>query len=125
MLKINLGDSPMEEDNLNINLDDEEISNEIKEEFKKTGKIHIEKTGSDGEDVKIDVDKNKKTVDVNVSDDGKKTNVKVGLSGVQVEEDGESKVNIKFWPIFLFVGLIITGVLFTIYKIVELIINAI
>ena len=29
----------MEEDNLNINLDDEEISYEIKEEFKKTGKI--------------------------------------------------------------------------------------
>ena len=115
----------MEENNLNISLDDEEISNEIKEEFKKTGKIHIEKTGSDGEDVKIDVDKNKKTVDVNVNDDGKKTNVKVGLSGVQVEEDGESKVNIKFWPIFLFVGLIITGVLFTIYKIVELIISAI
>ena len=56
---------------------------------------------------------------VNVSD-----KVRV-LTGVQVEEDGESKVNIKFWPIFLFVGLIITGVLFTIYKIVELIINSI
>ena len=27
-----------------------------KKEFKKTGKIHIEKTGDDGEDVKIDVD---------------------------------------------------------------------
>ena len=113
----------MGEDNLSIKLDDKEISDELKEEFKKSGKIHIEKTGSDGEDVKIDVDKNKKTVDVNVDEDGKKTNVKIGLSGVKVEKNGESEVNIKFWPIFLFAGLVISGVLFAIYKIVELIVK--
>ena len=27
-----------------------------------------------------------------------KTNVKIGLSGIKVEKDGKSKVNIKFWP---------------------------
>ena len=115
----------MSKDDLNIKIDDDTLSDEIKKELKKTGKVHIEKTGSDGEDVKIDVDKNKKTVNVNVNDEGKKTNVKIGLSGVKVEEDGKSKVSIKFWPIFLFAGVVIIGVLFTIYKIVELIINSI
>jgi len=112
------------EDNSSINVDNEDISDEMKEEFKKSGKIHIEKTGSDGEDVKIDVDKNNKTVDVNVDEDGKKTNVKIGLSGIKVDKDGKQKVNIQFWPIFLFIGLLVSGVLFTIYKIVELIVSS-
>ena len=111
------------EDNSSINVDNEDISDEMKEEFKKSGKIHIEKTGSDGEDVKIDVDKNKKTVDVNVDEDGKKTNVKIGLSGIKVDKDGKQKVNIQFWPIFLFIGLIACGFFFLIYKVIELIIK--
>jgi len=114
----------MNEDNLNINIDDKDISEEMKEEFKKSGKIHIEKTGSDGEDVKVDVDRNKKTVDVNVDEDGKKTNVKIGLSGIKVDKDGKEKVNIQFWPIFLFIGALVSGVLFAIYKIVELIVKS-
>jgi len=109
--------------NENVNLDGEDITDEMKEEFDETGKLHIEKTGDDGEDVKIDVDKNKKTVDVNVSEDGKKTNVKIGLSGVKVMENGKQKVNIQFWPIFLFITVIISAVLFTLYKIVELIVK--
>ena len=97
--------------NENVNLDGEDITDEMNEEFDETGKLHIEKTGDDGEDVKIDVDKNKKTVDVNVSEDGKKTNVKIGLSGVKVMENGKQKVNIQFWPIFLFITVIISAVL--------------
>ena len=112
------------EDNSSINVDNEDISDEMKEEFKKSGKIHIEKTGSDGEDVKIDVDKYKKTVVVKTDEDGKKTNVKIGLSGIKVNKDGKQKVNIQFWPIFLFIGLLVSGVLFAIYKIVELILSS-
>tara|TARA_B110000438_G_C15432191_1_gene486672 strand:- start:273 stop:611 length:339 start_codon:yes stop_codon:yes gene_type:complete len=111
----------MVSDDTNINEND--ISDQIKEEFKKTGKIHIEKTGDDGEDVKVDVDRNKKTVDVNVDEDGKKTNVKIGLSGLKVIKDGKQTVNIQFWPIFLFIILIFSAVLFAVYKIVELIVR--
>ena len=114
----------MKIDDKEINFDSKDMTDEMKKEFKKTGKIHIEKTGDDGEDVKIDVDKNKKTVDVNVSEDGKKTNVKIGLSGIKVVENGKQKVNIQFWPIFLFITVIISAVLFTLYKIVELIQNS-
>ena len=113
----------MKIDEKEINFDSKDLTDEMKKEFKKTGKLHIEKTGDDGEDVKIDVDKNKKTVDVNVSEDGKKTNVKIGLSGVKVMENGKQKVNIQFWPIFLFITVIISAVLFTLYKIVELIVR--
>ena len=101
----------MKIDDKEINFDSKDMTDEMKKKFKKTGKIHIEKTGDDGEDVKIDVDKNKKTVDVNVSEDGKKTNVKIGLSGIKVVENGKQKVNIQFWPIFLFITVIISAVL--------------
>jgi len=111
----------MSEDNVNI--DENDISDDMKEEFNKSGKIHIEKTGNDGEDVKVDVDKNKKTVDVNVDKDGKKTNVKIGFSGIKVDKDGQNKVNIQFWPIFVFLGLFIGGIFFAIYKIVEFIVK--
>ncbi|MAW74972.1 MAG: hypothetical protein CMG09_03495 [Candidatus Marinimicrobia bacterium] len=113
----------MKIDDKEINFDSKDMTDEMKKEFKKTGKIHIEKTGDDGEDVKIDVDKNKKTVDVNVNEDGKKTNVKIGLSGIKVVENGKQKVNIQFWPIFLFITVVISAVLFTLYKIVELIVR--
>ena len=104
-------------------MSNDDISDELKEEFKKTGKIHIEKTGDNGEDVKVDVDKNEKTVAVNVDKNGKKTNVKIGFSGIKVIENGKDKVNVQFWPIFVFIGLFFCGVFFAIYKIVELIVR--
>ena len=43
----------MKIDDKEINFDSKDMTDEMKKEFKKTGKIHIEKTGDDGEDVKI------------------------------------------------------------------------
>ena len=99
-----------------------DISDDLIEEFEKTGKIHIEKD-QDGEKVVIDVDKDSKTVNVNKSGDG--TNVKVGITGVKVnDKDGKSIVNIPFIPIFIFAFCVLGGLLFFIYKIAELIISA-
>ena len=71
----------------------------------------------------IDVDKDSKTVNVNKSGEG--TNVKVGITGVKVnDKDGKSIVNIPFIPIFIFAFCVLGGLLFFIYKIAELIIAA-
>jgi len=104
------------------NLQSSNTSENLREEFEKTGKIHIEKD-QDGEKVVIDVDKDSKTVNVNKSGDG--TNVKVGITGVKVnDKDGKSIVNIPFIPIFIFAFCVLGGLLFFIYKIAELIIGA-
>ena len=115
----------MEEDKtIDINLDDRDITDDEKKEIKDSDKVHIHKTDNDGEEVDINIDKNKKTVNVNVNNekDGKKTNVKIGFSGIKVK-DGDDSVNIRFWPIFLFIGLIACGFFFLIYKVIELIIK--
>tara|TARA_B100000029_G_scaffold182962_1_gene180595 strand:+ start:451 stop:798 length:348 start_codon:yes stop_codon:yes gene_type:complete len=113
-----------DKNNLNIDLDNEEINDDIKKEMKKSDTIHIHKTDDDGKEVDININKGKKTVNVNVNkdNDGKKTNVKIGFSGIKVK-DGEESVNIQFWPIFVFVGLVICGFFFLIYKIIELFIK--
>ena len=99
-----------------------DISDDLREEFEKTGKILID-NDQDGEKVVIDVDKDSKTVNVNKSGDG--TNVKVGITGVKVnDKDGKSIVNIPFIPIFIFAFCVLGGLLFFIYKIAELIISA-
>ena len=104
------------------NVTSHNTSENLKEEFEKTGKIHIEKD-QDGEKVIIDVDKDSKTVNINKSADG--TNVKVGITGVKVnDKDGKSIVNIPFIPIFIFAFCVLGGLLFFIYKIAELIIGA-
>ena len=101
--------------NLNIDLDNEKMTDDIKKEIKESDTIHIHKTDDDGDEINIDIDKNKKTVNVNVDNEGKKTNVTVGFSGVKVKS-GEKLVNIRFWPFYVFVGLVILGILFLIYK---------
>ena len=113
-----------DENNLDIDLDNEEITDDIKKEMKESDTIHIHKTDDNGKEVDINIDKDKKTVNVNVNkdNDGKKTNVKIGFSGIKVK-DGEESVNIQFWPIFVFIGLVICGFFFLIYKIVELFIK--
>ena len=113
-----------DKNNLNIDLDNEEITDETKNEMKKSEHIHIHKTNDDGKEVDIDIDKNKKSVNVNVNKDkdGKKTNVKIGISGLKVK-DGDKSVNIRFWPIFLFVAFIVCGFFFLIYKVIELFIK--
>ena len=110
-----------DKNNLNVDLDNEEITDDIKKEMKESDTIHIHKTNNEGKEVDIDIDKNKKTVNVNINknNDGEKKNVKIGLSGIKVNDGGES-VNIQFWPIFLFVGLVICGFFFLIYKLIEL-----
>ena len=106
----------MEDKNtLNVDLDNEKITDDLKKEMKESDTIHIHKTDDDGDEVDINIDKNKKTVNINVDNEGKKTNVKVGFSGVKVKT-GEESVNIRFWPFYVFVGLVIFGILFLIYK---------
>tara|TARA_Y100001970_G_C14184367_1_gene831657 strand:- start:1295 stop:1639 length:345 start_codon:yes stop_codon:yes gene_type:complete len=114
----------MENEKINIDLDNEEITDDIKKEMESSDTIHIHKTDNDGEEVDINIDKHKKTVNVNINkdNDGEKTNVNIGLSGIKVE-DGEDSVNIQFWPIFVFAGLVICGFFFLIYKVVELFIK--
>ena len=112
------------ENNKEKNVTPPNTSENLREEFKKTGKIHIEKD-EDGKKVVIDVDKDSRTVNVNKTVDGKKTSVKVGITGVKInDEDGKSIVNIPFIPIFIFAFCVLGGFLFFIYKIAELIIGA-
>ena len=106
--------------NLNIDLDNKKITDDIKKEMKESDTIHIHKTDDDGEEFDIDIDKNKKTVNVNFkkNKEGKKTNVKIGFSGIK-GKDGEKSINIPFWPIYIFLGLVIGVLLFLIYKVIE------
>ena len=89
--------------------------------MKKSDNVHIHKTNDEGKEVDIDINQSKKTVNVNVNKDngGKKTNVKIGFSGIKVK-DGKESVNIQFWPIFIFIGIVISGFFFLIYKVIEL-----
>ena len=103
--------------NLDIDLDNEKMTDDIRKEIKESDTVHIHKTDDDGDEVDINIDKNKKTVNINVDNEGKKTNVKVGFSGVKVKT-GEESVNIRFWPFYVFVGLVIFGLLFLIYKLI-------
>ena len=106
-----------------IIIDDQEISKEIKEELKHSDEVRIHKTNNEGEEVDIDISKKNKTIEVNVEKEGKKNRVKIGLSGVKVEDEDGVKVNIQFIPIFLFALAVIGGFLFFIYKVLELIVN--
>ena len=106
----------MEDKNtLDVDLDNEKITDDLKKEMKESETIHIHKTDDDGDEVDINIDKNKKTVNINVDNEGKNTNVNIGFSAIKVK-DGEELVNIRFWPIYVFVALVICGVLFLIYK---------
>jgi hypothetical protein len=108
-----------DKNNLNIDLNNEEMTDDIKQKMKEFDTVHIHKTDDQGKKVDIDIDKHKKTINVNKDNDGKKTNVKIGLSGIKVK-DGKESINIQFWPIFVFVGLVICGFFFLIYKVIEL-----
>ena len=63
------------------------------------------------------------SVNVDKEKDGKKTNVKIGISGIKVNKNGKDEVNIQFWPIFVFVAVLVSGFFFLIYKVVELIVR--
>ena len=102
---------------LDIDLDNEEITDDIKKEMKESETIHIHKTDDEGDEVDINIDKNKKTVNINVDNEGKNTKVKIGFSGIKVK-DGEKGVNIKFWPIYMFIALVICGLFFLISKVI-------
>ena len=62
------------EDKDNINLDNEKITDKINNGMKDSDAIHINKTKDDGKEVDIDINKNKKMVNVSVNKekDGKK-----------------------------------------------------
>ena len=110
-----------DKNNLNVDLNKEEITDDIRKEMKESDTIHIHKSDDEGKEVDIDINKKNKTINVNVNknNDGEKKNVKIGFSGIKVK-DGEKSVNIQFWPIFVFVGLVICGFFFLIYKVIEL-----
>ena len=113
----------MTDKKINVNITDETISDEVKEEIKSADEVYIHKSGDDGEEVDIDISKKRKTVEVNVDKDGKKENVKIGLSGIKVEDKDGSKVNIRFAPIFVFALAVLGVILFFIYKVIEVIFN--
>jgi len=113
-----------EDNNINIDLDEEEMTDELKEKLKDSGNVYLHKTNEKGEDVNIDINKSKKSMEVNVDKDGEKTKVNIGLSGIKVDKEGKEKVNIQFLPIFLLIGAAICGLLFFVYKVIELIIGA-
>jgi len=113
----------MSEEKINVNITDEEMSDEIKEELKHADEVHIHKSGNDGEEIDIDVSKKSKSVEVNIDKDGKKKRVRIGLSGVKVLDEDGVKVNIQFVPIFLFALAVMGGFLFFIYKVLELLFN--
>tara|TARA_Y100000758_G_scaffold293918_1_gene250478 strand:- start:762 stop:1103 length:342 start_codon:yes stop_codon:yes gene_type:complete len=112
----------MSEKKIKIEINDEDITEEIKEELKNAEEVHIHKS-DDGKEVDIDINKNDKTVKIDIDKDGKKEKVRIGLSGLKVEDKDGVKVNIQFIPIFLFVLAILAGFLFFAYKVLELIIN--
>ena len=113
----------MTDKKINVNITDEEMSDEIKEELKHADEVHIHKSGNDGDIIDIDVSKKSKSVDVNIDKDGKKKRVRIGFSGVKVVDEDGVIVNIQFVPIFLFALAVIGGFLFFIYKVLELLFN--
>lgn len=111
----------MEEDKrLDVDLDNQEMSDDLKEQMSEADNIHIHKTDDDGSEVEIDIDKDEKTVNINADKAGKKTKVKIGLTGIRVK-DGSDSVNIQFWPILIIVAAMAGGFFFFIYKVLELI----
>ena len=107
---------------IEIELNEKDMSDEVKEQLKETGHAHIHKTGDDGEEVDIDIDKKAKKIEVNIDKDGKKKKVDISLRGIKVEsDDGSKNVNIRFLPILLIVLAFIFGVLFFFYKVIELV----
>ena len=113
----------MGEEKMNIDITDKEMSDEVIEELKHADEVHIHKSDHDGEEVDIDISKKSQTVEVNVDKNGKKNKVKIGLSGIKVEDEDGEKVNIQFIPIFLFVLAVLGGFLYFIYKVLELLFN--
>ena len=104
-----------DEKNLNINLDNEKVTYDIKKEMKEANTIHIHKTSEEGKEVDVDINKNKKMVNVNINKNGKKKNIKIGFSGIKVK-DNEKSINIPFWPIYIFIALVICGFIFLTFK---------
>ena len=104
--------------------DNDDMSDEIKKELNETGEVHLHKTGDDGEEVDIDINKTNKKIEVNIDKEGNKKKVNIGLSGIKVESEDGKNVNIKFLPIILVLAVFIFGVLFFFYKIIELIISS-
>ena len=113
----------MSEEKMNVDITDKEMSDEVIEELKHTDEVHIHKSDHDGEEVDIDISKKNRTVEVNVDKNGKKNKVKIGLSGIKVEDEDGEKVNIQFMPIFLFVLAVLGGFLYFVYKVLELLFN--
>ena len=113
----------MKDKKINVKITDETITDDVKEELKSADEVHIHKSGDDGEEVDIDISKKSKTIEVNVDKGGKKENVKIGISGIKVEDEDGSKVNIRFAPIYLLVLAVFGIFLFFIYKVIEVIFN--
>ncbi len=110
---------------VNITIDDEDITDDVKEQLKETGKAHIHKTGDKGEEIDIDIDKKKKEVDINIDDKDGKKKVNISLSGVKVKsKDGSTDVNIQFLPIIIGIVVVLFGVLFFFYKMIELVVGS-
>ena len=121
-MKIELNsDDKKKNESIEIELDDQDVSDEVKQQLKETGHAHIHKTGDDGEEVDIDIDKKSKKIEVNIDKEGKKQKVNIGLGGIKVESEDGKNVNIKFLPIILVVLAFVLGVLFFFYKVIELI----
>ena len=52
----------MEDEKINIEINDEEITDDIKDQIKDADQVHIHKTNNDGEEVDVDINKGNKTV---------------------------------------------------------------
>ena len=53
-----------DKNNLNVDLDNEEMTEDIKNEMKESDTIHIHKTDDDGKEVDIDIDKDKRNENI-------------------------------------------------------------
>ena len=107
---------------INIEINDDDITEDVQEEIKHANEIHIHKKDKK-EKVIIDINKKNKTVEVNVDTDGNNENVKIGWKGIKIKDSNGTKVNIQFIPIFIFALAVISTFLFFIYKVLELIVN--
>ena len=89
--------------------------------------IHVEEKTDNGSEVNINIDKEKKSVDIKIdakNENDEKEEVNVTFSGVTIKKKDGKEVNVKFLPwVILGVGFVLSIIgliLFTIYNIFKL-----
>ena len=115
--------------NIHIESEDESVNVHIDgDDDKKNVNINI--TSDDAEDSSDDSDKEDTQVNlgptgihVKNTDGDDETEVKIGITGIKVTENGHKKVNINCLPIFVFILIIIGLIVFGGYSLIADIIN--